>query len=403
MGRRSSVRLLVLSAVTIVVAFQGLPSAGHEPSAHRLLNPSHFNGDGSGGGSQVREAQIVSDAFDGRNRGYELRAIASRATRYYQWFSCPPGGRPFRGECNLLVRDATPYLSRPPVGIPRVATFSALFNIAAGVHANRDIVGMACIDGPPARPAHCIFQRLDVHLDDADDVTDHPVTDSGRIAKPLHGRSVANEGFRAVAFTHATDIGRLFFCLDLGTSPAQRENVRPHTNCDPGSGADPTPNDGLGCPGTEPAGSECWSLLINPPNNQQFSLSIIEQDNVAGTASSGSGDCENDTLLPNPGGDDSAGGDDCQLDQVYLTSRVICPGQANDPRRQIKGNAANNLLVGGARGEVICGLAGNDVLRGRGGNDLLLGGTGNDAMNGGAGRDRCIGGPGRDIRRRCEA
>ena len=404
MGRRTSARVLILSAVTIVVALQGLPSAGHEPSAHRLLNPSHFNGQGVGG-SQVREAQIISDAFDGRNRGYELRAIASRGTRYYQWYSCPPGGRPFRDECNFLVRDATRYVSRPPVGIPWIASFSARFSIPVGAHANRDIVGMACIDGPPARPAHCIFQRTDVHVDDAGDVTDHIVTDSGQIVQPKHGRSVPNEGFRAVAFTHDTDIGRVYFCVDEGTSPTQRENARPESAtgaCNQGSGSDDTPNNGQGC-GNVPAGSLCWSLQIDPTNNRQFSLAVIEQDNVAGTAESGSGDCEGDTTRPNPGGDGNGDGDDCQLDQIYLTSRVICPGQADDPRRQIKGNATNNLLVGGSRSEVICGLGGNDVLRGRGGRDLLLGGTGNDVLNGGADRDRCIGGPGSDIRRRCEA
>jgi Ca2+-binding RTX toxin-like protein len=152
-----------------------------------------------------------------------------------------------------------------------------------------------------------------------------------------------------------------------------------------------------------PAGSLCWSLQIDPPNRQQFSLAVIEQDNVGGTADSGSGDCAGDTARPNPGGDGNADGDDCQLDQIYLTSRVICPGHANDPRRQLKGDSGNNVLEGGPRGEVICGLGGNDILRGRGGRDLLLGGNGNDILNGGAGRDRCIGGLGSDIRRRCEA
>jgi hypothetical protein len=401
MGRRSGVRVFVLTTVTIVVALQGFPSAGHEPSAHRQLNPSHVAGNGVADHpdpGQAREAQMVSDRFDGRNRAYELRSIASRATRYYRWYNCPSAtSRPFRGDCTLIAQDATPYVSRPAPGIPRVRSFTGRFDIQDGVRTSRHIAGMACIDGPPARPAHCIFERLNVRVDGTGE------TDSGQIVRPKHGRSVPNEGFRAVAFTAATDIGRILFCLDQGTSPTQREDARPRANCGVGSGsvADDTPNNGLGC-ASVPAGADCWSVQINPPNNQQFSLSIIEQDDSANEVQSGSGFCEGDTDLPN-GGESDNNGDDCQLDQIYLTSRVICPGHANDPRRQIKGNSGNNVLEGGPGGQVICGLGGNDTLRGGRGRDLLLGGRGNDLLNGGAGRDRCIGGLGTDVRRRCEA
>jgi RTX calcium-binding nonapeptide repeat (4 copies) len=114
-----------------------------------------------------------------------------------------------------------------------------------------------------------------------------------------------------------------------------------------------------------------------------------------------------------------------------------CPGFAGDPRNQVVGTSAGEVLVGTPGRDIICGRGGNDVLRGLGGNDLILGGggadrafggpgrdtirggggndrlfgqdgrdalfgqRGNDLLNGGRGNDRCSGGPGNDTLRNC--
>jgi RTX calcium-binding nonapeptide repeat (4 copies) len=278
-----------------------------------------------------------------------------------------------------------------------------------------------------------------VHFDDSQNTSDHPAsispfpTESGQILRPIHGQAVANSGFTVLAFTSQTDIGRVMFCLDIGTNARTQSGAPPENGCNQGSNWDPAPDDSSACDVQAPQPSDCWSATINPPDNQEFSLSIIEQDEPGAPVSSGSGDCEEDTQV----GDGVNGGDDCQLDKIYLTSMVNppppppapwpfpgqpppevtgkCPGLERRPGNHVFGTDGNDALRGTSEADVICGLEGNDTLRGRGDGDLLLGGDGkdrvgggsgpdrlrgekgSDSLRGGGGRDSLSGGPGRDI------
>jgi hypothetical protein len=406
-------------------------TAAHEPSAHRLLNPSHFNGDGTGGNhgpdsnGESNEAQIAGDLFDGRNDAYMFRSVASAEAKFYEWYLCPSeGANPYREECGQAVaRDEAPTLSNPPPGAPQAAAFSAPYNIA--VDGDQVVKGIVCIEGPLARPAHCRLTAVaPVHFDDAA-TTEHPATDSGEFVQPEHGATVLNAGFTVVAYSSQTDIGRMFFCLDIGTSPVAGEDVSPLGGCDAGSTLDAEPDDSPGCTGV-PAGADCWEVTIDPPDNSEFSLAMLEQDDPTGEVSSGQGDCEDDSLVVPT---DPTDGDDCQLDKLYLTSLPTipgaptgpaCPGFKNDKRNQIIGTKGKDELVGSKRADVICGLGGKDVIRSKGGKDVLLGGGGpdrlsggpskdvlkggpkNDRLNGGPGVDRCRGGAGQDRLASCE-
>jgi hypothetical protein len=408
------------------------PSTAHEPSAHRMLNPSHFNGDGTGGNhgpdssGAANEAQIAGDRFDGLNDAYMFRSVASPETKFYEWYVCPSlVENPFPGDCGpAAARDDTPTLTSPPPGAVQVAAFSAPYDIA--VDGNRTVKGMACIEGPPARPAHCRLTSVDpVHFDDAA-TTEHAATDSGEFVQPEHGATVLNGGFTAVGYSGETDIGRMFFCLDLGTNAATEENASPLGGCDAGSTFDTQPNDSPGCTGVPP-GALCWEGTIDPPDDSEFSLAMVEQDDLTQPGlDSGQGDCEGDSQAV-PDGDDN--GDDCQLDKLYLTSLPTipeppagptCPGFKNSKRNQIIGTKGKDELVGSKGPDIICGLGGKDVIRGKGGKDVLLGGAGpdrlsggpgkdllkggpkNDRLNGGPGKDRCRGGGGKDRLTRCE-
>lgn len=431
-GRGRAISFLV----PLLIFGVGVPSAAHEPSAHVLLNPSHFNGDGVGGPhgpdptGASNEGQIASDWFDG-NPTYMLRAIAPPETKYYEWYlPCGEGQIPFpppfgTGDCGEPVaQDNTPVLSSGPPGIAQVAAFSAPIDFT--MDGNFGIKGVACIEGPPSRPAHCISGTVDaVHVDDAS-TTPHDPTDSGEFIQPEHGAPVLNAGFTAVVMTSESDIGRMFVCLDVGTNPATNEDASPVTGCDAGSTFDASPDDSPACSNV-PAGVDCWEVQIDPPDNVEFSLAAVEQDDPGANVSSGSGDCEGDSLI---GGDGSDLGDDCQLDKIYLTSLTTlpaspagpptCPGFKNDKRNQIVGTKGADQLLGSKGPDVICGLGRKDVLRGKGGKDVLLGGAGpdkllggpgkdllkggpkNDRLNGGPGRDRCRGGGGKNRLISCE-
>jgi hypothetical protein len=306
-----------------------------------------------------------------------------------------------------------------------VAAFSAPYDIT--VDGDLAVKGVACIEGPPARPAHCISTAIDpVHFDDAATTAGHAPTDSGEFAQPEHGATVLNAGFTVVAYSSETDIGRMFFCLDLGTNAATDEDASPFGGCDPGSTFDPQPDDSPGCSGV-PAGADCWEVTIDPPDNAEFSLAMVEQDDLTGgPVSSGSGDCEGDSLAV-PDGSDV--GDDCQLDKLYLTSLATipepptgptCPGFKNNKRNQVIGTKGADELLGTRGPDIICGLGGKDVIRGKASKDVLLGGPGpdrlfggpgkdllkggpkKDRLNGGPGKDRCRGGGGKDRLVSCE-
>jgi RTX calcium-binding nonapeptide repeat (4 copies) len=410
---------IALCVLTVLFAAPPTPALGHEPTAHRQLSPSHFNGEVGGDHGpdvpgETNESQSASDTFDGVDSAFSLRSIASLESLYYEWYDCPDNGNPFTGQCAFIARDTTPTLSQAPsAAVPQVASFEATYDIPA-TPSGGVIRGVACIDGPPARPAHCRVDAINMHLDDASSTADHPATDNGQITQPTHGGAVANTGFTAMAFTNESDIGRILFCLDAGTSPTTPEDASPGQGCSPGSAADATPDDAP-C-GPVPAGADCWSVSIDPPDDIEFSLGIVEQDEPlippAALVSSGAGDCEGDTFQP-PGGDGANDGDDCQLDKIYLTSKAQpappggpgpgpqarCPGFQGDTRNQVVGTASADVLNGTSGPDIICGLGGNDTIRGLGGKDILIGGSGADVLLGARGSDRLTGGRGQDTLR----
>ena len=430
-----------LTSLALVMVLSSLPSAqAHEPAAQRQLSPSHVNGLGpwSHGPDPVGEtndAQRVSDRFDGVDQGFTFRAVATPETRFYEWAHCDGQRDDYDpATCQVIVRDTTPQLSIPPPGVDQVAVFEATVDVT--LEGYRLLVTNACIEGPPVTLNHCENDALRIHWDDADTPSPHEPTTSGHILQPAHGQAVPNAGFTAVAYTSDDDIGRIQFCVDEGMSPTEEASTTFGQGCDLGGAAsrDTTPNDSPSCTSV-PAGAKCWELFIDPPDDAEFALGIIEQDHQ-GNVESGSGECEGDTTI---GGDGDNTGDDCQLDKIYLTSvaspppqpgpppvavlgttQAACPGYGGDPRNQVVGTGGRDKLVGSPGPDILCGLGGNDILRGLGGNDVLDGGGGSDTLKGGAGRDllmgrgggdrldggsgrdRCVGGPGRDVTRRCE-
>ena len=85
-----------------------------------------------------------------------------------------------------------------------------------------------------------------------------------------------------------------------------------------------------------------------------------------------------------------------ELRAPELPDPLFCPGFKNDPRPQIIGTAANNILNGTNADEIICGKAGTDTINGGGGDDLILGGPDNDKIKGQGGDDRVVAGGGAD-------
>jgi Ca2+-binding RTX toxin-like protein len=372
---------------------------GHAPTALRNLEPSHHNGDGRDhwpdNEGQTNEAQTASDTFDGVDGLWSLRGIATPQANYYEWHECQAG------SCRLIARDVTPTLSTPAPGVDQVAAFEGTYDIPTALQVERrTFQTFACIEGPPRTEDHCVMDETGIHFDNGQDTSDHAATDAGQITQPAHGSAVANAGFTAVASTTQSDIGRILFCLDEGTNPFTEGDADPADGCDDASAADPIPDDSPAC-GSVPMGADCWEVHIDPPDDSEFSLGIVEQDDPTGPVESGRGDCEGDTLV---GGDGSITGDDCQFDKIYLTSVVnppgaggqACPGFEDDARNQVVGTPASEKLVGSSGPDVICGLGGKDVIRGKGGRDVLLGGAGRDRLFGGGGRDRLFGGRGRD-------
>jgi hypothetical protein len=417
-----------------LVLWPAPPAWADKPADMLNFNPSHFDGVVAGhypgSAPHSPEAQIASDLFDGVDFVYNMRAVATEEADYYEWYSCAAvADDPFAGECGPpIATDTAPTLSIAPPGVAQVASFEATWDLPP-TPSIRTLRTAACIDHRiPPDIDHCRTEGTNpvrVHLDDASSTADHTATTAGQITQPKHGGAVANAGFTAVAFTSNDDIGRVFFCLDVGTNPTNESDAEPGQGCDGGSAPDSVPDDSPACVGVH-ALANCWAAAINPPDDAEFSFGIVEQDNPAAPVSSGSGDCEDDTLF---GGDGASEGDDCQLDKIYLTSVVSppqppgspgtgpqpapvpqpgapgtwCPGFQNDPRNQIIGTTSPDELVGSPGADIICGGSRRDVIRGRGGKDLLLGGPGNDRMKGGPGRDRCRGGPGRDTESRCES
>jgi hypothetical protein len=396
------------------------PSAGaHEPAAQRQFSPSHVNGlptwgHGPDTDGETNDAQRVSDLYDGLDRAFTFRAVATPETSFYEWAHCDGERDDYDpATCQVIARDFTPEASVAPPGVAPVVVFEATVDVT--LEGYRLLATNACIEGPPVTVTHCDNDALRVHWDDSDSTSDHAPTTSGHILQPAHGQALPNTGFTAVAYT-SDDIGRVQFCLDQGMSPTKESDTAFGLGCDlgPTASRDTTPNDSPACADV-PAGADCWELFIDPPDDAEFALGIIEQDHQGGFES-GSGECEGDTTI---GGDNAETGDDCQLDKLYLTSvtspsppgppavvpgatQEACPGFGGDARNQVVGTRGADKLIGSPRRDILCGLSGNDVLRGGGGKDLVHGGGGSDRLDGGSGRDGCVGGPGRDVTRRCE-
>lgn len=431
-GRGRGTRRALLGCMLILLVAGFVPPAmAHAPAGQLSFVPSHFNGQDRCHGPDVNctgdpgdsnEGQMATDHFDGIDSFYRFRAAATPETQYFDWYNCIVGGNPFDpGECQFIGRDTTRMLSTPPPGIQPVAVFELTWDIppiaATGGFA-RHLFTLACIDGPPPIPptrSHCEDDQIRIHFDDASETTDHAPTTSGQFLNLTHGGAVPNAGFTAIAYTSQDDIGRILFCLDRGVNPTPSGyfNASPAAGCDPGSARDTTANDSTQC-SSVPPGTSCWEVLIDPPDNSEFSLGIVEQDDPTSPVESGTSDCEGDTEV---GGDGANSGDDCQLDKIYMTSSATAPPpptpvplpggqtpaalatcQAGDSAlNPVAGTVGNDTLVGTKERDVICGFEGRDVLRGLGQSDLLLGAAGDDRLVGGGGNDRLRGQAGRDV------
>jgi hypothetical protein len=431
--KRVRARVIVPLSLVLVLVPALTVWADHPPAAHMQFHISHFNGraehaqhgadtDADGDPGETSDAQILGDLFDGIDHHTTVRAVATAGTAFYEWHVCTGTTSYDPDRCQLLARDDTPLLSTPPApGIAQVAVFDATIDIGppAREGINR-LVALACTQDSLFK-GHCLGDGSGVHFDDSLNTSDHlDATESGQILRPIHGQAVANSGFTVLAFTSQTEVGRIMFCLDIGTNASTQSGSSPANGCDQGSTWDPVPDDTTVCDVQAPQPSDCWSATINPPDNTEFSLSIIEQDE-GGTVESGTGDCEGDTGVAGVPGEGPTGqnsGDDCQLDKIYLTSMVNppppppapwpfpvpppaeitgkCPGLEAMPGNHIFGGDGDDTLRGTPDADVICGLQGNDTLRGRGGKDLLVGGNGQDRIGGGSGPDRLRGEKGRD-------
>jgi uncharacterized repeat protein (TIGR01451 family) len=73
-----------------------------------------------------------------------------------------------------------------------------------------------------------------------------------------------------------------------------------------------------------------------------------------------------------------------------------CAGVVNDPRLEILGTPAADLIIGTDADEVICGKDGDDTILGGAGDDGLYGEGDDDYLSGGPGDDTLVGGPGSD-------
>ena len=133
--------------------------------------------------------------------------------------------------------------------------------------------------------------------------------------------------------------------------------------------------DTLGNPGA----NECG--FATPPNTADNGLVDLNSDADITAADS----CANSCFF----------GHDVRLGKVQQE----CPGRAGDPRNDVVGTSAADVLRGTLGSDIICGLGRGDLLIGRGGNDLLLGGAGPDDLRGDVGADSLFGGLGPDVLR----
>ena len=354
------------------------------------LGVAHAPGDPT---PSVSDELIVSDVSTVLGPvGYPLRGVGTPSAQSASWWDCknslPAATMPAAPDCSLIASDTTPTSTVPPTGFLGQNVFdgsyaviptAAQFTGGADANAPRDFVMMLCdAAGQEATPtaANCTGDRepdglvgvglgaggaTSVHLDAAASTSDHTApplgstgpTDGGDIISPPNGSRVPNgvgagaTGFALTAYTSSDndgdgviDIDSLLACgSDLnavppvsGTTP---DNDTEHTApCTDIGVLDTTPNDGAGCPGTEPAGMACWSFdggatpLLFAPNNTQFVLFIEENDDAlvdAEDPSSGNGDCDDES----GGLDSAADGDDCVLDAILLTSGEVTAAQAH--------------------------------------------------------------------------
>lgn len=352
------------------------------------VDPGVPHGPGSDGvppfsGGDTKEAEIASDAPHEVGTTYPLRSVSFTDGVLYEWWNCDDTAADewTSGQCTLIASDTTPEVSVPPFLVATVNAWSGEFDIpAAQEGSRRHIRGVACQSdytaGSAGPTAHCTHDTTgpgtgdagigveDMHYDDSSSTADHGErTIAGRIwaldfgaclggavnpctdltGDDVHGALVPNDGFTIVGFssdpdgpgTGSTDADAMHFCLDLDSDPNTPNADNPNGTgggCNTNA-TDTNPDDdplctSLGAPFNL---ADCWTSTINPPDTNQFAVSMIEYDDglSGGSDASGSGDCEGDTIIAAGGGDSGAEpggaedevGDDCQLDKIYLTSQ----------------------------------------------------------------------------------
>jgi hypothetical protein len=455
------------------ITFPPLHGPDNASQAFSFLAPLELNV-----APETKESEVLSDDEHGFGSAYDLRAVADQQTAFYEWYDCTDGFGPSTPatDCAPIATDTTPDLAPTPPGEGAASSFTGAYNIPQSSDGVRDIFGVACASdasagGPPYSTSHCLASDValpaapgapgalpgfegacatvpvvvpgtqscvaDVHMDDA--ATGHAATSSGRIQTlvtasrtfshpDVHGAGLKNgDPVTVIGFTSAGGVDAVHFCTDQLTDDETVNNQLPSgtgTGCTQNATDTlPTPGGGPACHASAPTapGGDCWAATITVPSaNTVFALSMIEfsDGNNAEGNTFGTGDCAGSTIsavLANRG-------DDCMLDQIYVTTTALGEVLAAVPAATVAptsvplelplcdvtrlGVRSAEILVGTRGPDHICGYAGADVLRGLGGGDTLDGGAGsdllrgdkgNDVLNGGLGRDTARGGRGKDF------
>ena len=339
-------RILGLFLACTVVGWFGMvaaPAGAHTPPDNNAnFNPDEFNGDGQNGylgqanpshgpdttGGVVKEGEVMSDANEGFDTSYELRAVADIQTTFYEWYDCLDGGNPALAAaapgCAPIATDTTPDPAATPPGEGSAHAFSGSYNIpttsegATMTSVIRDVWGIACANdaikgGPPYDTSHCIpsdtapptgaggFEPSggttactgvavnatcinDVHMDDAQTTTEHAATSSGRIHMlvttsrtythpDVHGASLKNgEDLTVIAFTGPTGVDAVQICLDQSSDDEQHNDVLPTGGGVAARGG--CTHSGTDTTNTPGGGSACHAAAPTAPGGDCWAVTI---------------------------------------------------------------------------------------------------------------------------------
>lgn len=312
---RSGRTLALLVGLLTLAAFGGAVGALAVPPVN--AENFHPNKDQPGGAGGV--ITPLSDKPDGSttsNATAHVTTVATIDTAAVEYFICPMAyagmdpNVPASG-CDQVGLDTTPTV---PVstGVPNVdeAYEAEIDLVEEGV---RDFVAWVCTSATVRDTTNCIQEKEDdVTLEDASTGTAASQTSAGEITFPPHGSGVSNLGFTATAST-SSDVASLCFQPDYDEGATTAPDNGSAATCS-GGVVDSAPNNS----DDDQTACKCrtWSAFINPTDDKEFGLQIIEQPTVAPPADSGQGACSDPATTQ------------CQLDSHYLVSSAPVPTTA---------------------------------------------------------------------------